>query len=318
VSHANARLNGFGRRTLVERVLAGHKPGEVAKQLNVSRATVYKWMRRFRSEGIAGLADRSSRPHRSPRQIPAELAEQIVARRLQEHVGARELSVLLGVPASTIGAVLRRAGVPHLANIDRLTGELVRGRRHSDIRYEHHRPGSLIHIDVKKLGKIPPGGGWRVHGRREEVRGRGLGWDYVHVAVDDHSRLAYAEVLPDERAGTCAEFLHRACLWFHDQHGVTVRRVLTDNAKSYRIGADWAAVCSALQIKRRFTKPGCPWTNGKAERFNRTLQNRWAYRTSWTSNADRTAALAHFLNFYNTVRGHDSLAGNTPLSRLAA
>jgi len=318
VSHANARLNVFGRRTLVERVLAGHQPAEVAKQLNVSRATVYKWVRRFRAEGLEGLADRSSRPHRSPRQVPTGLAERIVARRLAEHVGARELSALLGVPASTIGAVLRRAGVPHLAHIDRLTGELVRGRRHSDIRYEHDRAGSLIHVDVKKLGKIPPGGGWRVHGRREQVRGRGLGWDYVHVAVDDHTRLAYAEVLPNERATTCAQFLHRACQWFHDQHGITVRRVLTDNAKSYRVGTDWAAVCSALQLKRRYTKPGYPWTNGKAERFNRTLQNRWAYRTPWTSNDERTAALAEFLIFYNTVRGHDSLGGITPINRLAA
>lgn len=318
MSHANARLNVFGRRLLVERVLAGHRPAEVAKQLGVSRATVYKWVRRFRSEGLEGLVDRSSRPHRSPRQVPTGLAEQIVARRLAEHVGARELSALLGVPASTIGAVLHRAGVPHLAHLDRLTGELVRGRRHSDLRYEHDRPGSLLHVDVKKLGKIPPGGGWRVHGRRTQVRGRGLGWDYVHVAVDDHTRLAYAEVLPDERATTCAQFLHRACQWFHDQHGITVRRVLTDNAKSYRVGTDWAAVCSALQLKRRYTKPGCPWTNGKAERFNRTLQNRWAYRTPWTSNDERTAALANFLIFYNTVRGHDSLGGNTPLNRLAA
>lgn len=318
MSHANARLNVFGRRLLVERVLAGHRPAEVAKQLGVSRATVYKWVRRFRAEGLEGLVDRSSRPHRSPRQVPTGLAERIVARRLAEHVGARELSALLGVPASTIGAVLRRAGVPHLAHLDRLTGELVRGRRHSDLRYEHDRPGSLLHVDVKKLGKIPPGGGWRVHGRRAQVRGRGLGWDYVHVAVDDHTRLAYAEVLPDERATTCAQFLHRACQWFHDQHGITVRRVLTDNAKSYRVGTDWAAVCSALQLKRRYTKPGCPWTNGKAERFNRTLQNRWAYRTPWTSNDERTAALAEFLIFYNTVRGHDSLGGNTPLNRLAA
>ena len=317
MSHANARLNVFGRRTLVDRVLAGHKPGEVAKQLNVSRTTVYKWMHRYEAEGLAGLADRSSRPHRSPRQVPAELVERIVAARVAEHVGARELSTLLGVPASTIGAVLRREQLPHLAHVDRLTGELVRGRRHSDLRYEHPRPGDLVHVDVKKLGKIPPGGGWRVHGRSEHVRGRGLGWDYVHVAVDDHSRLTYAEVLPNERAATCAGFLHRAWLWFRER-GVTIRRVLTDNAKAYRTARDWIAVCTALQIKRRFIKPGCPWTNGKAERFNRTLQNRWAYRTPWICNDDRTAALAEFLIFYNTVRSHDALAGATPISRLAA
>ncbi len=191
MAHDNAlHLNVFGRRTLVERVLAGHKPAEVAKQLNVSRQTVYKWVRRYRQEGLAGLETRSSRPHHSPTKVSTELAATVIAERVAEHVGARELSARTGVPASTVGAILRRAGMPHLAHIDRLSGELVRGRRHSQVRYEHDRPGSLLHVDVKKIGKVPPGGGWRVHGRSEAVRGRGLGWDYVHVAVDDHSRVA--------------------------------------------------------------------------------------------------------------------------------
>jgi transposase InsO family protein len=317
VSHRNARLTSYGRRKLVEQVLAGHKPGEVAKQFHVSRTSVYKWVRRFRAEGEAGLTDRSSRPHRSPRQVSVELTAHIIAARVAEHVGARELAVLTGVPASTIGAVLRRAAMPHLAQVDRVTGELLRSRRHSGLRYEHDRPGSMLHVDVKKLGRIPPGGGHRAHGRSEDVRGRGKGWDCVHVAVDDHSRLAYAEVLGDEKAATCAAFLHRAVLWFR-QHGVVVRRVLTDNAKVYRTSRDWAAVCTALQIKRRFIKPGCPWTNGKAERFNRTLQDRWAYRQIWTSNDQRTAALADFLIFYNTARGHTALGGKPPISRIAA
>jgi transposase InsO family protein len=317
VSHRNARLTPYGRRKLVEMVLAGHEPGEVAKQFHVSRTSVYKWVRRWRAEGEAGLIDRSSRPRTSPRQVSVELTQKIIAARVAEHVGARELSLSTGVPASTIGAVLRRARMPHLADIDRVTGELLRGRRHSERRYEHDRPGSLLHIDVKKLGKIPPGGGHRAHGRSEDVRGRDNGWDYVHVAVDDHTRLAYAEVLGDERRTTCAAFLHRAVLWFR-QHGVAIRRVLTDNAKNYQISQDWPDVCTALQIKRRYIKPDCPWTNGKAERFNRTLQDRWAYRQSGTSNDDRTAALADFLIFYNTVRGHDSLGGKPPISRLAA
>jgi len=303
---------------LVDRVHAGHKPGEVAKQLGVSRTTVYYWLGRYEAEGAEGLQDRSSRPHTSPTRTPVRVEEQIVAARRAEHVGARELAVLLDLPASTIGAVLRRRAMPHLAAIDRITGELLRTSRASEQRYEHARPGDLLHVDVKKIGCIPDGGGWRVHGRSEAVRGRGIGWDSCHVAIDDHSRLAYVEVLPDERGLTCAQFLHRAALWFREQHGVTIRRVLTDNAKSYRISSDWIAVCSALQIKRRFIKPGCPWTNGKAERFNRTLQNRWAYRQPWTSNDARTAALPEFLTYYNTVRGHDSLAGATPLSRLAA
>ncbi|MCW2778778.1 MAG: family transposase [Frankiales bacterium] len=317
MSHRNARLTPFLRREIVDLLAAGHKPGELAKQFHITRTTVHKWKRRFETEGDAGLQDRTSRPRTSPTRTSVQVMQQVIAARVAEHVGARELSVLTGVPASTIGVVLRRAGMPHLRDVDRVTGQLLRQTRRSEQRYEHDRPGSLVHVDVKKLGKIPPGGGHRAHGRSEEVRGRGLGWDYVHVAVDDHSRLAYAEVLPDERAGTCAGFLHRAAVWFRE-HGVVVRRVLTDNAKVYRASADWAAICVALQIKRRFIKPGCPWTNGKAERFNRTLQERWAYRQAWTDNEQRTQALDGFLIFYNTVRGHTSLNGSTPISRLTA
>ncbi len=319
MSHANARLNEFGRNLIVQRVLAGHKPGEVAKQAGVSRQTVYKWVRRFQAEGPAGLADRSSRPRTSPNRTDAKTTARITAARIKNFAGPIALSGLLNVPASTIGAVLRREGMPPLAHLDRVTGEVLKGRRHSDIRYEHRDPGSLLHVDVKKLGKIPKGGGWRLHGRGTGTpRGRGAGWDFVHVAVDDRSRVAYVEVLPDEKGLTCAGFLYRAAQWFREEHGVTIRRVLTDNAKNYVLSRDWIAVCSALQIKRRLIKPHCPWTNGKAERFNRTLQNRWAYSQPWPGNDARTAALPDFLTYYNTVRGHDSLAGATPLSRLAA
>ena len=164
---------------------------------------------------------------------------------------------------------------------------------------------------------MPAGGGWRVHGRSEEVRGRGAGWDYVHVAIDDHTRLAYAEVLPDERASTCAGFLTRATTWFATR-GVIVRRVLTDNALSYRRGDAWIAACTQLGIGRRFIQPGRPWTNGKAERFNRTLQSEWAYARPWTSNDARTAALDDWLELYNTARSHSALGGRPPISRLAA
>ncbi len=317
MAHANARTTVYARKLIVDRVLAGHRPGEVAKQLGVSRPTVYKWVRRFRAEGEAGLADRSSRPHRMPRRTSPERVAEIIAARREHHAGPVRLAALLGIAASTIGAVLTRAGLPRLAEVDRLTGELLRGRRHSDRRYEREHPGDLLHVDVKKLGRIPDGGGWRVHGRSEEVRGRGLGWDYVHVAIDDHTRLAYAEVLPDERTGTCAGFLTRAAAWFAT-HGVTVRRVLTDNAKSYRIGRAWIAACDSLGIARRFTKPRRPWTNGKAERFNRTLQTEWAYATAWTSNDERTAALDNWLIHYNTARSHSALGGRPPVSRLAA
>jgi transposase InsO family protein len=317
VAHANARTTVYARKLIVARVLAGHRAGEVAKQLGVSPATVYKWVRRWRAEGDAGLLDRSSRPHRMARQTPPETVAAILAARRGHHAGPVRLAAIVGVAASTIGAVLARAGMPRLAEVDRLTGELLRGRRHSERRYEREAPGDLLHVDVKKLGRIPDGGGWRVHGRSEEVRGRGLGWDYVHVAIDDHTRLAYAEVLPDERAATCGGFLTRAAAWFAG-HGVTIARVLTDNAKSYRVGAAWIAVCDQLGIGRRFIQPGCPWTNGKAERFNRTLQTEWAYATGWTSNQQRTAELDAWLAHYNTARSHSALGGHPPVTRLAA
>jgi transposase InsO family protein len=317
MGHANARTTVYARRLLVDRVLAGHRPGEVAKQLGVSRQTVYKWVRRFRAEGAPGLADRSSRPRRLARLTSAETTAAIVAARVAEHAGPVRLAGLLDLPASTIGSVIARAGLPRLAEVDRLTGELLRGRRHSDRRYEHPRAGDLLHVDVKKLGRVPDGGGWRIHGRSEQVRGRGNGWDYVHVAVDDHSRLAYAEVLPDERVASCAAFLRRAVAWLA-AHGVTVRRVLTDNARSYRVGAAWIAACHELAIGRRFIQPGRPWTNGKAERFNRTLQTEWAYARPWTSNDARTLALDGWLELYNTARSHSALGGRPPISRLAA
>lgn len=319
MSHANARLNEYGRNLIAQRVLAGHKPGEVAKQAGVSRQTVYKWVRRFQQEGGAGLADRSSRPHRSPTRTSPKIVARITAARVKHFAGPVALSGLLNLPASTIGAVLRREQMPLLRHLDRVTGEVIKGRRHSDIRYEHREPGSLLHVDVKKLGKIPPGGGWRQHGRGTTTpRGRGTGWDFVHVAVDDRSRVAYVEVLADEKGITCAGFLYRAARWFRDEHGITIRRVLTDNAKNYTESRDWKAVCIALQIKRRLIKPHCPWTNGKAERFNRTLQTEWAYSRSWTYNHQRTRALDSFVRRYNTRRGHSALGGRPPVSRLAA
>ena len=267
------------------------------------------------------MADRSSRPRRSPRQVPLEIELQILQARLDLHAGPMQLAAELALPASTVGQVLRRWAVPHLADLDRITGELLRSRV-TDERYEHARPGDLLHVDVKKLSQIPRGGGWRLDGERaidhRGRRGEPVGFDVIHVAVDDVSRVVYAEVLPDEKVATCAAVLHRAVQWFHDQHGVTVRRVLTDNSMSYRRGNAWAAVCSALQVKRRFIKPFCPRTNGKAERFNRTLLTDWAYARPWTSNAQRTEASDVFLDRYNTRRAHTALGGRPPISRLAA
>ena len=314
--HANARLTVHGRRLLVARVKAGHRPAEVGKQIGVSRQTVHKWVARHRAQGDAGLVDRTSRPRTCPGRTPPAVEQRILAARAREHAGPVGLAGILGLPASTIGAVLRRHGVPRLDDIDRVTGQPVR-QRASDRRYERSRPGELLHVDVKKLGRIPPGGGWRVHGRTADTTHQQMGWEYLHVAVDDHSRLVYAALLPDEKGPTCAQFLHAACSWFRD-HGVTVERVLTDNAKSYRVSRDWAAVCAALGVRRWFIKPRCPWTNGKAERFNRTAQTEWAYARPWDSNEARAQALAPFLHRYNTRRGHTALGGRPPASRLPA
>jgi transposase InsO family protein len=322
LSHANARTNEYGRNLAVQRYLAGHKVRDIAPQLGISRATVYKWIARFKAEGAAGLHDRSSRPRRSPRQVPLDVELRVLQARMDLHVGPVQLAAELHLPASTVGAILRRWAVPQLRDLDRLTGELLRSRA-TDERYEHARPGDMLHVDVKKLGKIPDGGGWRLDGaqaldHRGHSAGTGVGMEYVHVAVDDHSRVTYAEILPDEKALTCAAFLHRAAQWFHDVHGVTVRRVLTDNAMSYRKSNSWTAVCSALQIKRRYTKPYCPWTNGKAERFNRTLLTEWAYAQPWHSTSERADAFDDFLDRYNTRRAHTAAGGRPPISRLAA
>jgi transposase InsO family protein len=321
MAHRNARTTVYARTLIVERRLAGWSATSVAEQLGISRPTVDKWWRRYREEGWAGLQDRSSRPHTTPTRTPPEVEQQILDARAELRRGPVFLAGELGLPASTIGRVLRRHGVPALSAIDALTGEPVR-RRHSGRRYEHPTPGDLLHIDVKKLARVPDGGGWRLHGRREQVRGRavhgrGLGYDYLHVAVDDHTRLAYVEALPDERDATCAGFLRRAVAWF-TRHAVTVRRVLTDNAKVYRIGRHWAAACAELGLRRRFTKPGCPWTNGKAERFHRTLLTEFAYHRPWHTNQQRLAALHGWLAYYNTRRAHSALGGHPPISRLAA
>jgi transposase InsO family protein len=300
---------------MVTRHQAGWRPARIAEQLGVSRATVYKWLARHEAEGPAGLADRSSRPHHSPTRLDPTTEHHILQLREQVRRGPLYLAHQLGLAASTVGRVLRRHDVPHLDAIDAITGQPVR-RRHSDRRYQRHAPGELLHIDVKKLGRVPDGGGWRVHGRSEAVRGRGIGYDYLHVAIDDYSRLAYVEALPDEKDLTCAGFLHRAVAWFREQ-GVRVLRILTDNAKVYRFGSTWRAVCTALGLRRRFIKPRCPWTNGKAERFNRTLQREFAYAQAWSSNQHRLDALPGWVAHYNTERAHSALAGRPPVTRLA-
>jgi transposase InsO family protein len=321
MAHASARTNLFARRLMVERVAAGWPAAHVAEQLGVSRATVHKWLRRHAEGGDAALVDRSSRPIRMPARTPTRVEKRVLAARRRRQRGAVVLAADLGLNPSTVGRILARHHVPDLAAVDPITGDPVRCSRRSANRYEHPTPGAMIHVDVKKLGRIPPGGGWRLRGREATVAHKHkrikTGYDYVHTAIDDHTRLAYSEIHADEKDATCAGFLHRALAWFAE-HGMQVRRVLTDNALVYRHGTDWGWVCTAWQLKRRFTKPGCPWTNGKAERFNRTLLTEWAYAHPWTSNNLRRRGLDRFLHHYNTRRGHSALGGHPPISRLTA
>ncbi len=313
MSHANAGLTVHGRMLLVQRVSAGHRPADAAHQLGCSRATADKWLRRFREEGPAGLVDRPSRPHRCPHRTP-EARRIVRARRAtRRRLDRRQL----GLAASTVGRVIARHGLPLLRDLDALTGEPVR-RGPVSRRYERERPGELIHIDVKKLGRIREGGGWRALGRAAAPpQGRGSGYDYVHSAVDDHSRLAYSEIHPDERGGTCAGFLARAGAFFAS-YGITrIQEVMSDNAFSYRLSNDFQAALADLGARHILIRPHCPWQNGKVERFNRTLLAEWAYARIFTSNSERAGCLQDFLEHYNTRRRHSSLKGLPPISRLS-
>jgi len=318
VSHANARLNVHGRRLLVDRVRRqGWAVAHAAKAMGISRQCAHRWVARFDADGEAGLADRSSRPHASPTRTPAAVEAAVVAARVEHRRGQDWLGPELGLAPRTVSRVLRRHDVPYLRTLDPLTGEVIRSSKTTAVRYERERPGELVHVDVKKIGRIPDGGGWRAHGRSEEVRGRGIGYDYVHSMVDDHSRLAYSEILTDEKGATCAGFILRAAEHFAG-HGITsIERVITDNHFSYRKSDDVKAAMTTLGATHKFIKPHCPWQNGKVERFNRTLATEWAYRQVFTSNAERTAALAPWLNEYNTRRRHTALKGLPPVSRLS-
>jgi transposase InsO family protein len=322
VSHRNARLTVRGRQLLVERVCdQGWAVAHAAKAQGVSRQCAHRWINRFLEEGEAGLRDRSSRPHHRPSQTPVEVEEAIVAMRREQRRGQDWIGPELGVPARTVARVLRRHGVPYLRECDPLTGEMIRASKTTAVRYERDRPGELVHVDVKKIGKIPDGGGWKAHGRQmgstSAKRRARIGYDYVHSMVDDHSRLAYSEILPDEKGPTCAAFMLRAAEYFA-AHGITgIERVLTDNHWSYRRSTDVRDAITALGAKHKFIKPHCPWQNGKVERYNRTLQVEWAYRQVFLTNADRSAALAPWLELYNTRRRHTALGGQPPTSRLS-
>lgn len=319
MSHRNARLNVRGRLLLVERVLGLGRPvAHVAKELGVSRQCAHRWIARYRGEGAAGVHDRPSRPRRSPTRTAVEVEAQVLQVRREQRRGPDWIGAELGIPARTVGAILARHGVPHLADCDPLTGELIRACRQTACRYERSRPGELVHMDVKKLGRIPDGGGWRADGGRPanhatRVDKMPIGYDYVHSLIDDHSRLAYSEILADEKGVTCSGFLLRAAAYFAD-HGIgRIQRVMTDNAWAYRYSLGQAI--EHLGAKQVFIRPHCPWQNGKVERLNRTLQTEWAYHQVFTTNDERAAALAPWLDYYNHRRRHSAIGDLPPISR---
>jgi len=320
VSHRNARLTPHGRRLIVERVQAGQPVAHVAKAMGVSRQCAHRWINRFNVAGADGLEDRSSRPHSCPSQTPPDVEERVLAARREHRWGPDQLAADIGVPARTITRILRRNGVPRLHDCDPLTGELIRASKTTAVRYERDRPGELVHVDVKKLGRIPPGGGWRAHGRQmgssSAKKKARIGFDYVHSMVDDHTRIAYSEIHDDEKGDTCAAFIARAGAFFAF-HGISIERVMTDNHWSYTKTKSVSDAIAGLGAAHKRIRPHCPWQNGKVERFNRTLQTEWAYRQVFETNNARSAALPDFLHRYNHQRRHHALGGHPPISRLS-
>ena len=301
--HKNARTTPHSRALIAARVTAGERPAAVARAVGVCERTVRKWVARA-AEGALALEDRSCRPRHSPRAISAGLMVEIQRLRHRRWTGAT-IAEAVGLSRATVARTLGQLGLARLP-----AGEPPPPGR----RYEWERPGQLLHVDIKKLGRIG-GLGHRITGDRRQ-RTRGIGWEFVHVCLDDCSRLAYAEVLSDEQSVTVAAFLRRAVAWF-GRRGVVTQRVLSDNGSAYRSRLV-AATCQALGLAHRFTRPYTPRTNGKAERFIQTLLREWAYAIAYPSSAHRTAALARWLHYYNWHRAHSALNRQPPISRLAA
>ena len=298
--HANAPLTPEGRLRLCSRIAEGWTVAAAAESMNISRQCAHKWWRRFQLEGLDGLRDRSSRPHRSPNQTSARLERRILALRQSRKIGPARLAGIVGVPASTVHQVLVRHGCNRLRWMDRTTGRVIR-------RIETSRTGELVHIDVKKLARIPPGGGHRVHGRKASVLHKRVGYTHIHTAIDAYSRLAYSEFAGQENTVNCVAFLARAVAWFAE-HGIMIERVLTDNGNGY-VSRKWKHLCVELGIRHTRTRPYHPATNGKVERFNRTLLDEWAYARSWTSDAQRARTLDRWLHRYNHHRYHTAIGG---------
>lgn len=320
MSHANAALTPRARLTAARLVVDQKVPiAEVAARFQCSWPTVKRWADRYAAG--ESMSDRSSRPHRMPTKTVPAITRRIVSLRLRKRLGPVQLAALTGVAPSTAHRVLTRCRLNRLSHVDRATGEPVR-------RYEHDHPGAMLHVDVKKLGNIPDGGGWRFVGRTQGNRNRAttpdkpknkyrdpkMGYAFVHTVIDDHSRVAYAEVHNDETALTATEVLRRAVAWFATR-GITTERVLSDNGSPY-ISHLWRETCADLAIKHTRTRPRRPQTNGKIERFHRTLAAGWGYARCYTSESERRAALPRWLHEYNHHRPHTACGNKPPVTRL--
>jgi len=322
VSHGNAALTPRQRLRLARQVVDdGWSISAAADYFRVSYPTAAKWAKRYLELGPEGMADRSSRPHTHPNRTPQPVVKKIVHLRIKKRLGPVQIAGRLSLPSSTVHAVLVRCKLNRLSHVDVKTGEPAR-------RYEHDKPGAMIHVDVKKLGNIPDGGGWRFVGReqgwqnramtpgkaRSKHRGVLMRHAFVHTVIDDNSRVAYAEIHDDETAATAIGVLRRATSWFADR-GVTVERVLSDNGPAYRSHA-WRDACVELDIKPKRTRPYRPQTNGKIERFHRTMADGWAFTKHYNSESARRAALPAWLHHYNHHRPHTAIGKVPPISRL--
>ena len=322
MSHANAALTPRARLRLARLVVEQGWPiARAAERYDVSWPTAKRWAERYRQLGPAGMVDASSRPHHSPSRVPQPVVRKIVHLRWKHRLGPVQIADRVGLAPSTVHKVLVRCRLNRLTHVDRATGEPIR-------RYEHDHPGSLIHVDVKKLGNVPDGGGWRYVGREQGRRNRQatpdkprnqwhnakMGTAYVHTVLDDHSRVAYAEIHNDETAATAAGVLHRAVAWFAGR-GVVVERVLSDNGPAYKSFL-WRDTCAQLGITPKRTRPYRPQTNGKIERFHRTMADGWAFKKFYNSESARRAALPAWLHEYNHHRPHTAIGGSAPITRL--
>jgi transposase InsO family protein len=324
-THANAALTPRARLRLARLIVdEGWPIPRAAERYDVSWRTAKKWAERYRTEGPAGMWDRSSRPHHQPQRTPAPMVRKIVHLRWKQRLGPIQIGDRLAMPASTVHAVLVRCRLNRLTHVDRVTGEPIR-------RYEHANPGDLIHVDVKKLGKVPDGGGWRYVGKQQGYTNRSatvrrtgtprtkhynplIGTCYLHTVIDDYSRVAYVEAHDDETKETAAAVLRNAVAWFAER-GVTVQRVLSDNGSCYKSHL-WHDTCAELNITPKKTRPYRPQTNGKIERFHRTLAEGWAFKKFYNSETARLAALPAWIHEYNHHRPHSAIGKATPITRL--